>query len=449
MHIKSGSIENFKGVDHKVIEVDGRSFVVSGPNAAGKSSEIQALLGVLSGKGLPEKILPKDAEPGTIARVEVVIEGKEGESYHVIATYAENPKTEKIEGNISIKDHNGKKVGITAFRTLIGDVSFDIFNGFLSKRKADQIDFLKDLSGVRVELDKLDMKRKEISDNRLVSKKQLIAVQEELKGREIDEELKPVPTEPILDDIKAIEKKVETYNSVQQKLATKKEERRRNEEERERNNNAIKSHRAEIEALMERIKALELKNGQIDVATKELDAEIKKGEDWFEGRERPSLEALQVKLTEANEVNRKFEQQESLKKKFADAIKLQKAIEKQNKEIADIDSQKVEVLGGSKLPVPGLTFDEEGLYLDGVPFSDLNTAKHWEVGFRLMVAMNNNLRVCRLDMNSMDKNTFAKIVKMAEEHDIQCIFELVNWESEDGEKTEIKFVEEFLDKGKK
>jgi DNA repair exonuclease SbcCD ATPase subunit len=440
MKIKSASIENFKGVKKKIINVDGRSFVVSGPNGAGKSSEIQAMFGVLSGKGLPKTIMPKDSKPGDIARVEVVI-GDDKESYHLIATYAEHPETGNVEGKITVKDSENKTVKISAFRNLIGDVSFDIFSGFLQKGKQEQVAFVKELTGKRAELDKLDVERERLYDERTIAKKERTMLETMLKDKSIDSEVGHINTEPILEKIKKIDEKQEKYAAFVKTLDGFKDTVSNGV-------NEVESNVGRIEALKAEIEKLESRNRELDNTIAESREKVEKGEAWIANNPKPTLGALQQELEEANANNETYAQNQKLKDSFSELVAKKERLEQIEKGMKAIDKQKADIIANSSLPVPGLTFDENGLYLDGVPFVDVNTAKQWEVGARFMVAMNNNLRVCKLDMNVMDKNTFAEIVSLAESHNMQMIFELVNWSAETDE-TEVRFVEEFLGKDSK
>lgn len=436
MKIKSAEITNFKGIKNKVINVDGRSFVISGPNGAGKSSEIQAMFGVLSGKGLPKTIMPIDSSPGDIARVEVVVGDNGGNDYHLIATYSEHPKTGAVEGKVTVKDSDNKTVKISVFRNLIGDVSFDIYSGFLQKSKQDQVSFVKELTGRKMELDKLDIERERLYDERTAIKKERQMLELELKDKSIDSEVFKIPTEPIVEKMKTIEEKQDKWLGVMNGLASRKEAL-------DNLNDSIEGHKFEIEKLVEQIKAHERMIAEKHVAIEKARQDIEKGEGWLARNPKPSYEGLQSELMEANENNKRFEEQESLKSKFADLVKTKERIETIEKGMKVIDTQKAKIISESSLPVPGMTFDEDGLYVNGVPFAEINTAKQWEVGTRFMIAMNNRLRVCKLDMNVMDKNTFVEIVRLAEEHGMQLILELVNW-SADTNETEVKFVEEYL-----
>jgi DNA repair exonuclease SbcCD ATPase subunit len=437
MKIKSGEIENFKNIKHAEIQVDGRSFVIAGNNAAGKSSEIQALLGVLTGKGLPAAIIPVDAGDKDISKVKVVVESN-NEEYTVYASWAKHPVTGKIKGEIDIKNKEGNKIGIKAFRDMIGDVSFDIFSGFLQKKKQDQIDLLKVISGAKKELDILDMERKERYTERTGVNHLITEYEGKLKNKEIGETIKVIPTDEIYSKMNAIEEDLKKWMHVESGLNTRKEEIERIGQQIHSDIDQIKQLEEKIAELKENIKASESK---IQTFT----SEIKKGSEWLSKVPKPSMELLQEELKQAHQHNEKAEEQKLLIAQHAELVKHKTKSIELTEAIQAIDDKKAKVLSNSQLPVEGLTFDDEGLYLNGVPLEEgsINTAKLWEVGIRIMVAMNNKLKVCRMDMNVMDKETFATIVALAEQNDMQVIFEKVNWEPSN-QGPVVHFVEEYL-----
>ena len=59
----------------------------------------------------------------------------------------------------------------------------------------------------------------------------------------------------------------------------------------------------------------------------------------------------------------------------------------------------------------------------------------------LFRALQNNIKVMKMNMNEMDKETFGRIIKAAEESRTQIIFEKVEW----NKNFDIRFVEEYLD----
>ena len=114
-------------------------------------------------------------------------------------------------------------------------------------------------------------------------------------------------------------------------------------------------------------------------------------------------------------------------------------------DIKKIDQDKIELIAGSSIPVKGLTFNEDGVFLDGLPFEDgqINTARIIEVGMAVACAMNPTLQVMRVDGSLLDKNTFKTVAEYAKANGMQVIYEVVDWEAGD---EQIKYVESVLEK---
>jgi len=199
----------------------------------------------------------------------------------------------------------------------------------------------------------------------------------------------------------------------------------------------------EIAVLEQKIQNLKDRKTELAETHKQNLDKIEKGEAWLAKNPEPSMEALSKEMDEALENNRLVEKRDAILEKHkvlkdykSEALKLTEAIEQ-------FDQEKKDIIASSKLPVEGLTFDDDGVYLDGLPFEQgqINTAKIQEVGFMLFRALQNNIKVMKMNMNEMDKETFGRIIKAAEESGTQIIFEKVEWDK----SFDIRFVEEYLD----
>lgn len=432
MKIESASIRNFKNVGELFIEPEGRSFVIAGGNAAGKSSVVQALLGTLAGEK-PKVVVGKD---GDVAEVIVNIKG-DGKSFHIAAKYQQDAIKGRAEGKIVITDQDGNKVGLKAFRYLIGNSTFDVNRDFLSKTKKEQVDFLKKVSGKEAEFNALERERLKKFEERTEVNRKVRDLEGEIKGKEIDTKLTFIDLEPIKKEMSEIGESIKKYEYVVRGVSE------------------AKSYLADYDAVNEKIdaeisaleaKIKELKDQKASRAEthKEMSKKLEKGEAWLEANKEPDMDELNEKMSKAIENNRSVEKRDEilakhklLKEKKAEAESLTKEIEKKEAEKADLIKE-------SNLPVDGLTFNEEGVFLDGLPFEEgqINTAKIQEVGFMLFKSLQNNIKVMKLDMNDLDKDTYEKILNMASESDTQVIFEKVSWDG--GENPEIKFAEEYL-----
>jgi hypothetical protein len=99
-----------------------------------------------------------------------------------------------------------------------------------------------------------------------------------------------------------------------------------------------------------------------------------------------------------------------------------------DKAIADADEQKLKVtaaaIAAAKIATPGLTFDEDGLWIDGIPFGQCNTAEQLKVSVALAVHENPRLRVYRIsDGEKLTPRNMAIMRDIAAEADAQIIVE--------------------------
>lgn len=96
------------------------------------------------------------------------------------------------------------------------------------------------------------------------------------------------------------------------------------------------------------------------------------------------------------------------------------------KRIAAIDAAKEKALREAKFPVPGLTFDANGVYYNGVPFSQASAREQVVVSAAMGMALNPKLRVLLIrDGSLLDADAMADLGKWAEENKAQIWIERV------------------------
>lgn len=115
-------------------------------------------------------------------------------------------------------------------------------------------------------------------------------------------------------------------------------------------------------------------------------------------------------------------------------------------EIKTIDDFKAEGLAKATFPVDGLGFDTDGVTFDGVPFKQASSAEQLRVSLGMAIALNPELRVIRIqDGSLLDAESLAMISETAETHDYQVWIETVSngdgvgWLIEDGELVDPEF----------
>jgi hypothetical protein len=96
-------------------------------------------------------------------------------------------------------------------------------------------------------------------------------------------------------------------------------------------------------------------------------------------------------------------------------------------DLAAIDKEKADGLAAANLPLEGLSFDEEGVLYNGVPFAQASSAERLRVGIAIAMAVNPQIRVIRItDGSLLDSENMALIAQMAGDNDFQVWIERVD-----------------------
>lgn len=94
--------------------------------------------------------------------------------------------------------------------------------------------------------------------------------------------------------------------------------------------------------------------------------------------------------------------------------------------IALIDQRKADALAAATMPVDGLGFDDQGVTFNGVPFGQASAAEQIRVSLAMAMALNPTLRVIRiLDGSLLDADSMAAVAAMAKAGDYQVWVERV------------------------
>jgi DNA repair exonuclease SbcCD ATPase subunit len=102
-------------------------------------------------------------------------------------------------------------------------------------------------------------------------------------------------------------------------------------------------------------------------------------------------------------------------------------------ELKAIDKTKEDAISAAKMPLEGLSFDADGVLYDGVPFSQASSAEQLRVGIAMAMALNPTIRVIRItDGSLLDTENLALIAEMAGDNDFQVWVERVDETGEVG-----------------
>lgn len=177
----------------------------------------------------------------------------------------------------------------------------------------------------------------------------------------------------------------------------------------------------EIESLRQR--AIELKAKAASLRTQAS----KLGEAEFETPPEPiDTSAIVSQLSEAEEINQKVaanerrkELEKQLRAKNSESTKLTLALER-------IDEQKAEQLSQAKFPVPGLSFSDDGVLLNSLPFEQASQEQQVITAAAIALAQQPKLRVILMRRGSLlDPKHQAALREWAKENECQVLLEVV------------------------
>lgn len=427
-------VENFKNIEKTEVDFAGRSATIIGKNGAGKSSLIQAICSPIDSNYIPAKPVKKGEERGSI---ELTIGGSlhgEEETYTLGLHFSEKHK----KGRITVTNGEGEKVngGKQFISDIVGNIGFDIqefiklgvtSSGSISKPGTqEQIEILKKLmpKDVLKQMHDLDKEFKDVYEARADVNRDISHAKSRLEGHdfsqdELERYNEVVDTEGIVSKMTNIEKELEKYNKV---FST------------------VDSLLDSIPLKQERLALLEEK---VEALHAEITADIDKldkGEVWLANKTKPSIEAMNIELSNANIHNNKVKEVKSLQDSQIAIRLLQENSEANTERLDKIKREKKQIFTSSPLPVKGLTFDEEGIYFKGLPFVEGQhpSSTIISIGAKIGMALNPNLRMLVIkDGSLLDKKTLKWLVTQCEKENYQLFVEMVA----DNEEVEIEFIE--------
>lgn len=149
-----------------------------------------------------------------------------------------------------------------------------------------------------------------------------------------------------------------------------------------------------------------------------------------EGQSLPEVEPLEhltASLEQADVVNKAVRAKHQRKALEADLDEAEAASEGFTATINACDNRRETLLESASFPIDGLSFDEEGVLYNGVPFAQASSAERLRVSVAMAMALNPQVRVIRItDGSLLDSENLALIESMAAEHDFQVWVERVD-----------------------
>ena len=167
----------------------------------------------------------------------------------------------------------------------------------------------------------------------------------------------------------------------------------------------------------------------------------------FEDHVAQDVTELSAQIAGASDANKKVQAAKARKETEAHLTRVRKESAELTNAIEAIDAQKLAAIAAAKFPVPGVSFDETGVLLSGLPFAQASAAQKMRVSVAIAAALNPKLRVMLVkDGSLLDEKSLALLAQLAKEMDLQVWVERVGHGAEcsviieDGSVSEVREV---------
>lgn len=411
MKIISLRAENVKRLKAVEIRPNGNVVEITGKNKNGKTSVLDSIWwAIQGGKTIQAMPIRKGAEA---ALIELDL-GK----YKVTRTFRTREDGEPLT-TLRVESEDGARFSSpqAVLDELIGDLSFDPL-AFTRMKAADQFNALRSFV-LGFDFDENARVRKSTFDKRTDINRDAKQLRAQVDNYQVPEDL---PAEPIdkAELMDTLEKVHEHNRKIEQQEAI------RNLIDRDIASLgvAISERETRIEALSAEINNLHVLNVKDEKAIVEARDRRSLVADLPEKQDPSTVRAL---IERADGLNLQISRREDRKKLSERAAATDLQSETMTAEIEALDKAKADAIGAAAMPVPGLTFGEGTVLLDGVPFEQASDAEQLRASIAIAGAMNPKLRVIRVrDGSLLDEEAMVLLAEYAEANDLQIWIERVD-----------------------
>lgn len=438
-------IKDFKGIEDLAMNVNGQHVILIGDNELGKSSALDAIWTNLSAKRIPQQPIRQGA-----VRAEVmVVVGNDELKYEIERKYTEKGSYLEITSPEGFKTSK-----IANLTSLVGDIDLDVFDFVeLSKTvpgRRDQVTIIKKFLNDET-IKKLDDNSFKISQIKETRSGLNVRIND-LKGLvntgaakfdfdDVEKFTDHKDLNVIQDKYqKAIEHNTGWTNIVNKWCDTSLPEAIEIDEV----TDAIEE--AKVGKCNEIDLAIKGKNGEIERLKKEI-VELSKNKEgriaYYDGEKlvvkdfkKEDTATLKEEYETGKTHNDKVDKVKEHLKNKTELEEKKKDYDTWSSKVTKIEQETRQIITESEVPVKGLTFDEDGLFLNGLPFTEeqLSTSELMEVGVELAVAKNPKVKIIRINRGeSLGEKKFDNLIKFCNKKGYQLFIEKV-----DGSKKELK-----------
>ena len=436
MFIKKLELLNFQVIEQFSADFTGAVYFVTGDNELGKSTLLKAIGALLTGER--DDVLRNGASKG-FAKMVV---GDDGEEFDVSLSFTEN----NPRGTLTIKQKStGMQTNnVSMLQRIFGYQDFDAVEFSRWSETADgrrkQIAVVKSLlpPAVRERIEAIDvevsgLKTERTGVNRDV--KTFDALVSSLLGKmepgDVEKYATPIDVTALMEKQQTNAALIEKAKTVRAMLAQRAEQ--------------LAEIPARLEAAADSLKqAKEMAAKMIADAEKtynetvalinaeKADFESRKAnaEQWLAKYEANNPEKTNVPelLAKADAHNKKYSLVEQYKEKKSQFDAVTKKAQEMDARIDALAKERAELISNAELPIEGLTFTDDGLELNGVPFipGRVSDSQIMEIAAKLIIASNPTVKVFRIARGeSLGAKRLATIIDIAKRNGFQGFIEQV------------------------
>lgn len=454
MYIKRLELLNFQVIKEFNADFNGNVYFITGDNELGKSTLLKAIGALLTGER--DDVLRKGETKG-FAKMVV---GDDGEEFDVSLSFTEN----NPRGTLTIKQKSTGMAtnNVSMLQRIFGYQDFDAVEfsrwSETAEGRRKQIAVVKSLlaPAVRERIEAIDvevsvLKTERTGVNRDVKTFNALVAQitTQIEPGDVEKYAAPVDITALMERQKTNAQLIEKAKTVRaavsqrtQQLAEIPDRKKVVDETLTAAKRAIDETVAAAKAAYEKaIADAKIASEKADAAHAEaiatIEAERKafaerkeNGENWLAKYEENNPEKTNVPelLANAEAHNKKYSlvQQYKEKKQQFDDVKAK--AEQMDARIDVLTKERAGLIGNAKLPIDGLTFTDDGLELNGVPFvsGKVSDSQIMEVAAKLIIASNPTVKVFRIARGeSLGEKRLTAIIDIAKRNGFQGFIEQV------------------------
>ncbi len=429
MTIKRLELRNFQAIKDFTADFSGDVYLIKGENEVGKSTILKSIVCLLTGE---RDAVLRNGEKNGFAKM---IVGGDGKEYTVELRFTENDP----RGTISIKAKDGaRSTNVSMLRTILNYRNFDAeefarwSETAEGRRKQIQVimglmppEIANRIKTIDAEVLQTKESRKTINANVKYKETELESIKAQLSDGDIETYTEPIDLTVLMQESnKAAEQRAKAENvkmqmaSLEIELSDIPKERDRLAADLERAKKAYEDAKAFYNRSIERVAAEET----------EIKGKIENAEQWLSEYDAQPKEDAAEKLAAAQKHNAKCQVVKMFHAKQTEVDAERTKADKLNADLDAYAKERAELVAAAKFPIDGLSFGEDGLTLNDVPFvvGKVSDSQIMEVAAKLVIASNPTVNIFRIGRGeSLGAKRLQSIVNLAKENGFQGFIEQV------------------------